>query len=229
MSKYVIAITKDLDKLANRSEEVNMINSSTREKATKVISELEATLKNHKDIVALTASQIGYKDRIISLKVGEENIFTFVNPILTQNKGLHVVREFNPSIPDHTYLSLRYDYTVVMFQNKNGGIESKELTGKAAEVMHACYDLLEGILPKDMGLELDNDYDTLTDEEKVTLANDYLRHMETMAELNASMIANNEELTNFMKGIEFSEKVANGEVELYEEPKETNDDKEKLC
>ena len=62
MAKYVLAISKDLKKLSQRSDEVDILKDY--KKIANIIRELKDTIRANKDLVALSAPQLGYFVRV---------------------------------------------------------------------------------------------------------------------------------------------------------------------
>ena len=75
MAKYVLAISKDIEKLSKRVDETNVV--VKYDTCKKIISDLKATLKANPKLVALAAPQIGYNERIFCLKCLDGKIKAF--------------------------------------------------------------------------------------------------------------------------------------------------------
>ena len=80
MSNYVLKIVDDLSKFQER---VNEINSRTSFEAVKhTVADLKRTLDANKDLVGLCAPQIGVNLRIFCVKMSNNKVKAFLNPMI---------------------------------------------------------------------------------------------------------------------------------------------------
>lgn len=75
-------------------------------------------------------------------------------------------------------------------------------------------DHLEGILLSDIGLEIDDDFDNATQEEKDELINWYLDTLDLKAKELDTEIKNDPELSQMQSSIDFMTSVLKGETKL---------------
>lgn len=75
-------------------------------------------------------------------------------------------------------------------------------------------DHLEGILLSDIGLEIDEAFDSASDEEKNEVINWYLDTLDLKAKELTAEIENNSELKQMQEGIDFMTSVLKGETKL---------------
>lgn len=208
---YVLAISRDLGKLSQRSEEVNILKEYRH--VSNVIRELKETIRAHKDLVALSASQIGYFDRIFCINFNND-IRAFVNPVITKTEGLKFVREKSPSIPDKEYIVPRSEAVYAVYQQPNGTPESNKFEGPVAEIFQHQVDMLDGVFISDFGLEVLPEFDLATEEEKKSLIKEYIKFLRRKEKKLNKEIDNDLDLKKIVDGAKFINAVAKGEVEL---------------
>ena len=168
-------------------------------------------------MTALSACQIGHYKRIICLNFNGD-IRTFINPIITKVKGLLLSRETCHSIPGKTYIRTRYGKISITYQTPLGKIESIDLVGLAANVFQHHIDHLDGLLLNDVGLEIDEDFDNATDEERQEVIDMYLDSLDLRGKELEEEIANNKELHQLSEGAKFINSVNSGETKIESVP-----------
>lgn len=210
MANYVLKISTDLDKLASRCDEISPFAEEAR--VTKIVNDLKDTLINNPKLVALCASQLGHFVRIFCIKFANKEIKSFVNPMITKSEGLHLCREFNPSIPGKEYIMPRNDKIIVTFQTPTGKIEENIFEGVVSEVIQQQINMLDGVLLSDFGLEVLPEFDKASKEEQDEVINWWLDDLKLKNDKLTKEIDSNEDLTKVKKAIEFMTKVASGEI-----------------
>ena len=182
--KNVLAIIKDTEKLRERCDEINAANVFNVHTIRQVSKELKETIKYYKDVTALCASQLGYKYRIFCIKFNDNEIRTFINPlIVTRDKDkMKLSREHQIGISEDTYLVPRSSNISVVFQTPIGTNQACEFHDSVASVFQQMYDLMDGVLISDYGLKIDKDFDKATDAEKEEIITYYLEHLKKMGE-----------------------------------------------
>ena len=212
MADYVIKIITDLDKLSERAEEINPYTEEA--KVRKIVNDLKDTLIANKEVVALSAPQIGSPYRIFCVKFADNELKSFVNPMITKSEGMHLCREVNASLPGLEYIMPRSNRIILRFLTPTGVISENIFEGAVAEVVQQQMQLLDGILISDFGLEVIPEFDKATDEEKQQVINMWLDSLKTQnKELNDEIDAN-EDMSKVKKAIDFMTKVATGEITI---------------
>ena len=209
--KYVKEIITDYEKLSERAPEFDLTKNSSN--LQPIVLSLKNTIRSQKDISGLTACQIGSPFRVLCLNF-DGDIRTFVNPIITNVKGLIIARETCHSLPGKEYLRLRHPQISVTYQTPLAKIESVTLKGMAAIVFQHEIDHLDGILLSDIGLEIDQDFDKATDEEKQQIIDMYLDSFDLRKEQLEKEIKANKKDNEAYEGVKFLESVAKGETQL---------------
>ena len=204
-------IITDVDLLSQRSDEIDVRkdNALMRE----IILELKDTLRNHKDGVGLAAPQIGYNKRIFVINFNGD-IRTFINPVISQTKGLTLSKEGCLSLPGKQYIRPRNNDISAVYQTPLGKIESRRFVGFAAEVFQHELDHLDGLLISDIGLELDENWDKADEEEKAQIIKMYMESLDLKQKDVNQEIEEDKDLKQMSDAIKFMEGVATGKVQL---------------
>ena len=206
--KYVKELETDYEKLSVRSVEFNLkkLNKDTQN----IIIEMKNTMRAN-DIIGLSACQIGYYARIICLDFNGQ-IRTFINPIITNQEGFELSRETCHSLDNKTFIRPRNSKIDIMYQTPLGKTESATLVGYAAKLFQHHLDHLEGILLSDIGLEIGEDFDNATDEERAEIIDMYLDSLDIKKKEIDTSIENDEDAKKFSDAIKFLQSVENGET-----------------
>lgn len=203
-------IITDLDLLSKRAEDINPEKEQDRVK--QIILDLKAVIYNN-DLAGLSAPQMGENVRIVALKF-KNNVKAYVDPQLLGCGGMMPVIETDPSIPDKRYLLPRYERINVRALTPNGLVESFQLVGKASYMMQQLLDHLEGVFISDYGLEITDEFDKLTEEEKEQLIFEYMTSLNEAEEEINKQIDSDDTLKEMKDGIKFLESVRKGETQI---------------
>ena len=206
-------IVTDIEKLSDRCDEIDTRkeNNLMRE----IILNLKHTLAEHKDGVGLAAPQIGYNKRIFVINF-KGDIRTFINPIISKAEGLTLSRESCLSLPGKSFIRPRNAKITVVYQTPLGKTESRQMFGLAAYVFQHELDHLDGLTLEDIGLEIDEQFDNATEEEKNELLDAYLESLDLKKKDLDKQIEEDETLKKTRDAITFIEKLQKGEIELGE-------------
>ena len=176
MAKYVLAISKDIEKLSKRVDETNVV--VKYDTCKKIISDLKATLKANPKLVALAAPQIGYNERIFCLKCLDGKIKAYINPIIIKTKGMVAQPEVTPSLPDKEYMICRPELLSLGFQESDGTPKSDVVFKYPLSVIvDQMIDILDGTLffkYSQLGIELDEEYYKASQEDREELQKYYV-------------------------------------------------------
>ena len=184
-----------------------------------IVSALKHTIEA-KNIVSLSAPAIGYNRRIFCIKFDNE-IKTFINPIITKKNGLNIVIETCAAMPGKEIVIGRPEEITVVYYNDEFKYEDNKLVGVAASMFDQQAQLLDGILPDDLGLVSDVATDgslaDLTEEEITELVDFYKEYVKVKSEALQQTITEDPELNAEYKKLAFSEKVVNGQAAIIAE------------
>ena len=216
---HVVEIVTDYDKLSDRCEEINL--SKDNKIVQEIVLKLKNTIRAHENITALSANQIGYNKRILCLNFNGD-IRSFINPVIQDVKGLELSREKCHSEPEREFIRTRHSKVTVMYQTPLGKIETVELVGMAARVFQHHLDHLDGLLLSDVSLEVFDDFDNATDEERQEIINMYLDSLDLKQKQIKTEIENDPETHQLSEAVRFINSVESGETEI--EQVELDDD-----
>lgn len=181
-----------------------------------IVSKIKRTMRKN-NLTSLSAPAVGYNKRIFCVDYSDNEIKTYINPVVSLREGIHLSREVCSSIPDKEYIIPRNNVINIYYQRPNGEVKIQEFKGLASNVLQHEIDHLEGITLDDMGLEIDKDFDEATDEERLEIVNMYLDSLDIMLKDVKEDIENNEELKVISDRLNFTEAVVSGKVKLMKE------------
>lgn len=204
-----ILTLEELNSLGRASE----VNTEKENKLVReIVSEIKRTMRKN-DLLSLSAPGIGYDKRIFCVKFDLE-IKTFINPIVSDMKGLQLFRECCSSIPGKEYLRPRNTEISIYYTTPTGMIKNNTFKGVAASVISHELDHLDGVTLEDIGLEVDSDFDSATDEEREEIISMYLDSLDLrQADLNQA-IKEDEGLSIINDRLRFMEALARGDITL---------------
>ena len=212
-------ITENEKTLSERSDEINV--RIENKEMRQIISELKRTMRKS-NIISLSAPAIGYKKRIFCINFKDTEIQTFINPIITQVKGISLSKEKCTSLPGREFIRPRNNDITVMYIKPTGEIQSRQLVGMAAYVFQHEIDHLDGLLLSDVGLELDENWDKASDEEREEVIDAYLDSLDIKNKEVQKDIEEDKEAKKLKDAVEFMTSVASGETKI-EAIKETTE------
>ena len=196
--------------LSERSEEIDVRKENVLMR--EIIIELKEVCRLH-NALGVAAPQIGYQKRLFVINFNGD-IRTFINPIVIKVEGFGLSREACLSVPGKEFIRPRHNQITVAYQTPLGKMETRKLVGKAAEVFQHELDHLDGLLISDIGLEIDENYDKASENEKAELIKAYLDSLDLKQKEITTEIENTPELKEMSDGIKFMEAVSSGEVEF---------------
>lgn len=206
MSKEII---KNKTKLSERADEAILQDEAS---ISTTIEDIKDILYNS-DLVALAAPQIGVNQRLFCIKFSDGDIRTFINPLITKRRGIHLSLETNASI-DGEYLLPRYDEIEVAYQTPTGKLDENLFKGCPGEVFQQMVDMLEGVLISDYGLEIIPEWYEATDEERSQVIQAYINDLKLSEEKFNQDVKNDPELSKLNDAIDFMTSVQTGKTKL---------------
>ena len=169
--KEILTVENNEKELSERSMEIDTKNQA------KLMREINSAIKDtirNKNLSYLSAPSIGYQRRIFAINFNDIEIKTFINPVIANAKGLHLAKEISNVIPGKTFIRPRNTELTVMYQRPTGQPETRQLKGLVADVFQQCMDDIDGILLSDIGLEIDENWDSLEEKERQEIIEYYL-------------------------------------------------------
>lgn len=209
-TKEIITDLSELDKLG-RSEEVSLSEDN------KLIREITANIKRtmrKNNLVSLSAPAIGYNKRIFCIDFSDQEIKTFINPLVTRSEGIELTREVCSSIPGKEFIRPRNSLIEVIYQTPLGKIKSRIFKGLAAHVIQHEMDHLDGITLSDIGLEIEDDFNSATEEEQFEIINMYLDSLDLTKNELEKDFTKDENLRKEYEADKFMEMLAQGKIEV---------------
>ena len=210
--KRILNAIKDYDKFDDRCDEINpkKQNAEMRETILAIKEVMEA-----KKLSALAAPQIGYRNRIVCLKFGDKQPITYVNPFITKVNGFTLSKESDISIPNKIFIVPRNVEVEVQYCTPLGQWMTQKMTGMTAFVMQRMINMLDGLLISDIGLEIDEEWDKATDEERAEVIKAYCESLDiTMKDVQKDIEDSDGTLKKVYSAIKFTEGVNSGKVKL---------------
>lgn len=205
MSKHLIF---DPAELHVDCDEVNPLDAKS------TVFELKAKLKKYKDLYALSAPQIGIKERVICIKFNDGIIKEYINPMILKSEGMHLVREKDISIPEKEFICPRPNKVYIRYQLENAKPEENILRDSVAEVFDRMMHYLQGVTLEDYGLEVIEEFDKASPEEQQQVINMYIESLKKRQEILDDNIENDKDAKELKDAIRFMEAVDKGEVTL---------------
>lgn len=216
--KEILTIDVAEETLSDRCDEIDL--RKNNKLAREIITELKKVMRKN-NLTSLSAPAIGYNKRIFCIDFKDQEIKSFVNPVIANAKGLQLSRETCTSIPGKTFVRPRNNEIEVMFQNPMSKPISRKLIGLAAVVFQHEMDHLDGLLLSDVGLEIDDDFDKASEEERQEVIEAYLDSLDLRQKEIQQEIKEDKELSEINSAIDFMTSVYKGDtkIEGYNTPK----------
>ena len=205
-----VSIITDEDQLIYRSDEIDVRKQNTI--VRNIILKLKLLIREN-NLTSLSAPQIGYTCRIFCINFNGD-IRSYINPIIVKANGFELSREKCSSIPNKEYLRPRHNDITVTYMTPLGKIETKQLVGMAAKVFQHSLDHLDGLLLSDIGLEIDENFDNATEEEKNELIKAYFDSLDIKSKEISKEIEEDEDLKKLSDSVKFIQALQKGEVRL---------------
>ena len=218
-------IVTDLKKLSNVCDLTVLQDEA---KLNKTIADIKDILFKNKDLVALAAPQIGVNAQLFCIKFANNDIRTFINPMMKKQTGLHLSRETSPSIPDKEFIKTRFDEVEVAYQTPTGIIELNLFKGAVGEVFQQMYDLVFGITPDMFGLEVVEGWDDASEEERQEVIDLWLNSLKEESVKAKEAVENDPKSKQINDAIEFMIGVDNGTIETLKTTPKLNHDQRRL-
>lgn len=217
-------IITDLEKLTQPSEPLTFLTEqgAKTEEGLEIINKIKAVMEADTDILALSAPQIGINKRIFCLRF-KDQIKTFINPIITKKNGLNVVIETCSSMPGKEIIIGRPKELTVVYYNDDFKYEDNKLLGVAASLFDQQAQILDGVLPNELGLISDIELDGKIEEDDLAEIIPFYKDTflpQKLENLNKVISADKETLKDFQQ-LKFTEGVINGRIAVVEDEKET--------
>lgn len=208
MNEKPILNLNELNSLG-RAQEIN------REKDGKLLREITANIKKtmrKNGLTSLSAPGIGYNKRVFCIDFSDQEIKTFINPVITNAEGLQLAKEICSSIPGKEYIRPRNTTVDIIYETPTGKIKTNRFSDVAAFVIQHEIDHLECVTLEDIGLEIESDFEEATQDERNEIINMYLDSLDLRQKDLDTEIESDDELKVVFERLKFTEALAKGEI-----------------
>ena len=208
-------IITDLEQLKRATKPLEFLTDIGVEKdeGEAIIKDLKEVLEADKTILALSAPQIGIDSRIFCIRFNDE-IKTFINPIITKKSGGSIRPETCVNMPGKEILIWRPDEITVVYYTDEFKYEDNKLMGPAARLFDQQIQLLDGVLPNELGLVSDVEEDgtlaDLNEEEIKEIQEIYKQYISLKLSQLEGHINEDEDMAKKYTQLKFAEKVIGG-------------------
>lgn len=214
----------NLEKLAQPAEPLTFLTEAgaKTEEGSEIVAKIKEVMEANPELLALTAPQIGINKRIFCLRFNDQ-IKTFINPIITKKKGLNIIIETCASMPGKEIVIGRPEEVTVVYYNEDFKYEDNKLLGPAASLFDQQAQMLDGVLPTELGLVSDIEEDGKIEEADLAEIIPFYKDTflpSKLACLNKA-IESDEEAAKDFKHLKFTEDVINGRIAVVENEAET--------
>ena len=217
------SIITNLECLAQPSEPLTFLTDkgAETEEGQNIIDKIKEVMKCDKKLLALAAPQIGINKRIFCLRFNDQ-IRTFINPIITKKKGLNIVVETCASLPGKEIVIGRPEEITVVYYNDSFKYEDNKLIGAAASIFDQQAQILDGVLPNELGLVSDIESDGKIEESDLEEIIPFYRDTFLPSKLNnlTNAISSDETALQNFNQLKFTEGVINGRIAVIESDEE---------
>lgn len=220
-------IITDIEVLARGAEPLEFITEAGNDTAEgdEIIAALKDTLLNTPGLIALAAPQIGYNKRIFCIRF-DDVIKTFINPIIKKKNGAVIAPESCASLPGKEILLARPNEVTVIYYTDEYKYEDNKLLGAAARIFDQMAQILDGVLPSDIGLVSDVAEDgslsELSEEEMNQVVEIYKQFAQAKLEAAKKAIEADPDLESAYRKLKFTEDVINGRTLIIQDDKKPN-------
>ena len=212
-------IITDLTELARPASPLQFITKEgfDKDEGLSIIKDIKEIMEADRSIISLSAPQIGIDARIFCIRF-QDAIKTFVNPVVTKKSNFVVRPETFIGMPGKEILIIRPEELTVVYYTDEFKYEENKLLGAAARVFDQSAQLLDGVLPDELGLisdvEEDGSLSALTDEEIAEVTEIYKKFIEAKMAAAHKEIDGNADLEKQYKSLLFAENVINGRASV---------------
>jgi peptide deformylase len=214
----------DLEKLQQPAEPLTFLTEkgAETEEGNGIIFKIKEVMEADKTLLALAAPQIGINKRIFCLRFNDQ-IKTFINPIITKKKGLNITVETCASMPGKEIVIGRPEEITVVYYNEDFKYEDNKLLGVAASLFDQQAQILDGVMPHELGLVSDIEADGKIEEADMEEIIKFYKDTFLTSKLETlkTAIEADEEAAKDFRHLTFTEGVINGRIAVVEPEEES--------
>jgi peptide deformylase len=209
----------DIEALSVPAEPLTFLSEAgaQTDEGKEIISKIKEVMNSNPELLALSAPQLGINKRIFCLRFSDQ-IKAFINPIITKKKGLNIVIETCASMPGKEIVIGRPEEITVVYYNDNFDYEDNKLMGAGASLFDQQAQILDGVLPSELGLVSDIEEDGKIEEADLAEIIPFYKDTFLPNKLNSlkQAINSDEETTKAFNQLKFTEGVINGRIAIVE-------------
>ena len=217
-------IITDIETLSTPAEPLEFLTEqgAKTEEGTEIINKIKEILESNKDLIALSAPQIGINKRVFCLRFNDQ-VKAFINPIITKKKGLKIVVETCASMPGKEIVIGRPEEITVVYYNGEFNYEDNKLVGVAASLFDQQAQILDGVLPSELGLVSDIEEDGKIEDADLAEIIPLYKDTFLPSKLNClkTAIEADKDTAKAYQHLKFTEGVINGRIAVLEPEEET--------
>lgn len=218
------SIITDLEQLSQAAEPLTFLSEegAKTDEGKEIIAKLKSVLEAQPDMLGISAPQIGINKRIFCLRFNDV-IKTFINPIITKKTGIKIVVETCASMPGKEIVIGRPEEITVVYYNDEFKYEDNKLIGVAASMFDQQAQILDGVLPSELGLVSDIEEDGKIEDSDLTEIIPFYKDTFLPSKLEGlkQAIDSDEETSKAFNQLKFTEGVINGRIAVVESDEET--------
>ena len=213
----MVEIIKDIEKLTNPATPLQFLTEQgvEKEEGLEIINKIKEAMEADSTILALAAPQIGIDSRIFCIRF-DDQIKTFINPIVTKKSKYEIKPETFASMPGKEILITRPEELTVVYYTEEFKYEENKLLGAAARLFDQHCQLLDGVTPAELGLisdvETDGSLADLSEDEIAQVTDIYKQFIKAKSAALQKEIEQDPELEKTYRQLKFTEKVITGEA-----------------
>ena len=213
------SIIFDVNALSIPSEPLTFLTEQgvQTDEGNEIIGKIKEVMEGTPELLALSAPQIGINKRIFCLRFSDQ-IKTFINPIITKKKGLNIVVETCASMPGKEVVIGRPEEITVVYYNDEFNYEDNKLIGISASLFDQQAQILDGILPSELGLVSDIVEDGKIEEADLAEIIPFYKDtfLPSKLEKLQQVIDADDEAVKAFNQLKFTEGVINGRIAVVE-------------
>jgi peptide deformylase len=213
------SIIYDFEKLSQPSEPLTFLTDAgaETEEGLEIISKIKEVMLEDADLIALAAPQIGINKRIFCMRFNDQ-IKTFINPIITKKNGVNIVVENCASMPGKEIVIGRPEEVTVVYYNEDFKYEDNKLIGVAASLFDQQAQILDGVLPSELGLVSDIIEDGKIEESDLVDIIPFYKETFLPSKISSlqTVIEADEKAVKDFNQLKFTEGVINGRITVIE-------------
>lgn len=205
-------LVRKAENLSIRSREFNIADDV----AVDLVQDICDTLTEHEELLFLTASQIGYKERAFGIRF-KDAVEVFMNPAIQEKDVAILYRERDYS-NGKEYIIPRFTKITLVFQDVAGKTRAMKFNESASIIVNQAMDMLDGVFPSDYGLEIIPEFDTAPEEEKAEVLAAYVDSLASTFTVLDKELMEDSETKSTWEQAKFYRGLADGEIKTEEKP-----------